>query len=125
MFNVSIQRQLSEEFMSDVLTTAIEGGSNYWLKEPEAVQKALVKRQRSGPVSISFTWMDAEEPQEKTVDLAALAGAVQRVVSEGLMRDDLRDSVLHAVASGDAGSIDADGADALLQIAAFGEIVYG
>lgn len=51
--------------------------------------------------------------------------AIQEIIDGGLTNQPIRDTIFDAVCEGDACYIDADAADAILQIAMFGEIVFG
>lgn len=123
--------ELPHALLSGVLETAHEGGINYWAlvsdwqmaDNPEA-QDDLDRR-----LLLSFKVRDIEDPAHSEVheiDHEKLAFAIQQVLdSNAMLRKDIRESIVRSVMAGDAGDIDAEAADCLVQIALFGSIVYG
>jgi hypothetical protein len=108
-------------FLGDVIVTATEGGTGYWAYASD------------------YHWED-EDPSKNTVTLTAMDDpATERVVTietiahglaklrkgEGQVNSRIRAEILEADRANDAGDIDADGADVIVQIALFGELVYG
>lgn len=59
------------------------------------------------------------------VDHADVEVAIQKILDGGLTNQPIRDTIFDAVCEADACYIDADAADAILQIAMFDEIVFG
>lgn len=104
--------------LKDILTTAVEGGIGYWA--------ALDNHLRDPDGSwVCITVVPSEEDDEferKTIDYLDLK-KVTRDVANG--QYNLREDIVQAVKSGDPGNIDAEAADCLVQIACFGEVVYG
>lgn len=101
---------LTDEELTDVLTTAGEGGSNYWCRSSARLTEAMTR---------DVTIWDAETRELLGVlnaeKLRAAGAAVATKVSGRLLSD--------MVTEGPA--MDADAADAYVQIALFGELVYG
>jgi len=116
---------LPDDFPFSVFVTALEGGINYWYR------------------ARTYRWQDAhgnddlygfhaygtpiEEDNERLIDretvlcgLAAVCGS-DDIKLNGRWRDEIR----RAAGSGDAGLVDADLADSIVQAGLFGEIVYG
>lgn len=123
-----------EQFLSDIISTAIEGGIGYW------------------STTLAYQWTDDDgQPQlcvgERLarptgtyaaitpVDSEVIYGIDTNIIAKGIdvMRESpnfngshvLRDSILAASRENDAGDIDADCADVIVQAALFGELVYG
>lgn len=124
---IHIVVDVPEQLLLDVLTTAVEGGINYWAD--------FVSVSRLQPdLSVNNVRL---RPREEDAELAVddevfqithlrIGQAMQLVVSgDVLVRDDIRRAVLHAIADPDNADIDAEAADVLVQVACFGEIVYG
>ncbi len=112
--------QPSAEFASGVLTTAVEGGSNYW-----ASIRNVVRAQDLFVISAWFRDSESRDPY-KLVDAGQVAQGIARLAdSRFKINVDLRRLILSAVAEDDAGSIDADAADVIVQAAVYGEIVFG
>jgi hypothetical protein len=120
---------LTEQFFEDIICTMFEGGSNYWIDHVKADQS----RTKGIPTS---TWVsnlvnggetvfvfpqedDKGYPltKEKLIVglqtwMTAHPGKVPMTVEDG-------ETTI------DAGNLDGDDADAILQYALFGELVYG
>lgn len=114
-----------KEFLSDILLTAIEGGINYW-----AWQHARSwdeDYEILNAITISPMDEDGSEGTQVTVDHAKLEEAIALIVgpqSEFEVRDDILQQIVLATRNNDAGEIDAEAADVIVQAACFGEIVY-
>lgn len=108
------------QFLADVLTTAVEGGTGYW---------AAIGGYKFEPASEAqafFHIEDEPDRQPEFVGLDAIAKGIGRVLDpEFKVRADIREQVALGSRENDAGEIDADGADVIVQAAIFGEIVYG
>ena len=116
--------KLPENFYEDILVTALEGGSNYWI---DYIKAANPPKPREMATSI---WVSYRLNDGKTVFINADG------VQYGLTKPKLTKGIklwvknhpkqVHLVDGElDAGSIDAGDADAILQYALFGELVYG
>ncbi len=123
---IKIEVELDDEFLEDVLTTAVEGGTNYWAKVD------LNKRDPETLRCIEITFYDAEadSPNDENfppmlVNAEVIARGIQRILSTGLVNDQIYDCVSKGVRENDAGYIDAEAADCIVQAALFNEIVYG
>jgi hypothetical protein len=126
----------SDQFLRDVLCTAVEGGSNYWADfiTTETVQGTYVTEHQR--VTVRECGDEDTIVSEKSVGLPELREGVRRVL-QGDMTDkadhaqvspDLRAGLYKALISedgGDAGQVDANLADCIMQAAALGRIVYG
>ena len=113
-----------EQFLDDVVSTALEGGIGYW------------------SVCSSYKWKDVpetvaiiEEFDEGTgepfgdkirVDRALIEKGIKEILSgDGDVSKNLIKSVAAAYATNDAGDIDSDDADCIVQVGVFGKLVYG
>lgn len=118
------QRQLC----ADVLTTAVEGGINYW---------SSVSRYRWGPKDVDdsvtppfaeVTLHDQEdEDKAYTLDQDGIRRAFARL-AEGPVQwlaDETRARYVAAFADPEGADLDAGDADAIVQTALFGEVRYG
>jgi hypothetical protein len=119
----SITRELSVDFIDGIFVTAFEGGINYWCDH------AVSQYEGEHVVSTKLHYKeDEDEPKttEVSVDTAAVVDALTKII-EGIYqcRVDLREAITRAVFDLDAGNIDADCADVVVQYAAFKELVYG
>lgn len=144
-----------EQFLADVLTTAIEGGIGYWSQctqyqwvDDEQVRVVVGKRQGDTAHATIHVLKDDEsgyedEGHDLTPDVIAKGfGILRKLVADrtnfnghpALSTPDGRDaylSVSHrthlmgAYTECEAGDIDSDDADNIVQLALFGKIVYG
>lgn len=129
-------------FLANVLTTAIEGGSNYWAAVSEyrwgyhdigqsngqplpADQQAYAE----AVIEDSGDFADEDPDFEPTkVDLETIAKGLGLLRAGELqyIAPSLRANILLADrTNGDEGDIDAVDADAILQLGVFGEVIYG
>ena len=108
-----------QQFLEDVMTTAIEGGINYWAQVSKVdAPKGYVwirEREDSGePLGrMPFSVLDIE------------LGITRVGMSDFQVGKDIRGWILTGSAENDAGDIDVDAADVIVQAAIFEEIVYG
>lgn len=128
---VSIQLRITDDFLRDVLSIAIEGGVNYWARVK--LLETVKVGDYDEPVTVLLIEKEpstAEDVMEKQVGLPELRAACVRLLerkepTKGLPHQRYGDSLFTAIAADDACNIDADEADVLVQLAAFGEVVYG
>jgi hypothetical protein len=109
-----------EQFLSDILTTAVEGGINYWASIRD------VKRDNNYSI-LSFECRDSVSEDDHwckiCVDLIddTILQIVNRKVETYIS---FYNDIKLATSEEDASHIDAEDANDLVQIAAFGEIVF-
>jgi len=114
-----------EDNARDVLTTAVDDGSGYWMFDRQNCTEVFINKADDGTV----IWLEFKSDvmgkvQDYTIDTCCIAEAARMVVAgEVQLRPDLKSQV-ESFASEDM-DIDADAADCLLQIAAFNCIVFG
>ncbi len=116
------------EFFGGILETALD--SCEWIKVYHITRSAFprcIKGLEARP-----HWREGKPFDEgddrnywQLVYHADVEVAVQRIISEEIVNESTRDTIFQAVREADACHIDADAADAILQIAMFGEIVFG
>lgn len=131
---LSVEFEVPVEFLTDVLTTAVEGGIAYWCRA-KAIQRnddlGVVRVVKPRPVGVEDdgrAWADIDLDVVHTGLHRLLTGSVQvnhrikgyllRAMSDLLNPDP-------QVRKYAAGSIDADAADCIVQAGLFAEIVYG
>ncbi len=110
-----------QQFLADILTTALEGGIDYW-----ASVKCIQRDMQGNPMG--YQVRDCEDPSEPwcAVTRQSIVVAMQLVTDSSVkVREDIRTAVILADHNNDACDIDAEAADVLVQIAAFGEVVFG
>lgn len=112
-----------EEFLNDILTTAIEGGIDYWVQEwveidlDNSSESAFDWRYRSA------TFIDVEG-DKYTITPETIAKGINFIVKRNADRD--KQLILNSRTNGDDGDHDALDADKIVQFALFNnELVYG
>lgn len=116
---IMIPFEITKEFVSEVLCTAFEGGSNYWIADV----RNLSDKPKSQYFSISVAKgdtieiIDNEDHKAYKLDFNTLAEGYKRYVDYCLKNG-------RQVYS-DPCDIDAEIADIILQFALFNEIVFG
>ena len=121
MANRSDERK---EFLSDIITTAVEGGINYWARVLE--YKFGFVGLSSGDGSAYARILDAEG-EEHIVTLDKIASALNKIVKNevpGLASDYVK-MIAGANFTNDAGDLDAELCDVIFQVAIFGDVIYG
>lgn len=100
------------EFIADICTTAFGGGINYWA---EVSDGKIRERDDEGTVG---RWI--------RVYPALVERGIALVKEPSFkVRDDILAAILLGDRNNDAGEIDVECADVIVQAAVFGEIVYG
>lgn len=136
---------LSDEFLSQVLETAVEGACSYWadVSAESSGTGAGADGARDFDVSdyvddesdtddddvfcTKASFLVSKDPtQGGTLDLQGVADAIERIAANEVdVPPAIREIILSAVQDGDASDIDAEAADCIVQIGLFDEIVYG
>ena len=114
--------QLPKEFLQDIMTTAVEGGIDYW-----AALRTLAFDMDGGIVRFDVRDCEDMTANWELIDCDRVNNAVNRILGGDVkIADAARTSVREAVDDPEnAGCyIDADIADSIIQIAAYGEIVF-
>lgn len=123
-------------FLSDLLTTAVEGGINYWCQvaeyriwaNPDAPSGELVERDDPYAVVVDY------DGDEHRIDLDVIARGINRITdgkvtyyNHGYQNTDRRMASLNRSngQDDDLGDYDAWDADAVVQAGLFGELIYG
>lgn len=136
--------EVTDELLSYVLATAVEGGCSYW-----ADVSADSSNEAAGPdgardfdvadyldddsdagedepfyTSASFH-VTKDSAQGGTLDLQGVADAIERIASgEVEIPPAIREIIIQAVKNGDPSDIDAEAADCIVQVGLFDEIAY-
>lgn len=112
-----------DSFYDDVLTTAVEGGINYW------AQARNYRWSDDGPTTVDVRdgGFEDDEPGEwVALDRKAMSAAITAIrEGKGSMADSYRSRILQAHRERDAGELDAFDADIVVQMAVLGDVIYG
>ena len=115
------------QLMKDTLTTAIEGGINYWAMGQNAVREEDLTYVSCElcPAEQAFEKGDKRNAWQK-VGPAEIEAAMLRIINEqGLCAAYIREAILMDYVDPDSCRGDAETADVIVQVAMFGEIVFG
>lgn len=119
-----------KKFLQDIIVGAIEGGTGYWAEvlQYQYVYDGEVKVYIGGRVGNGTrAKVQVTDGGEQYVLTEALIdfglGRIRR--GEVGLNSTLRDAILRGDRENEAGDIDADCADAIVQASLFGELVYG
>ena len=113
------------DFLSCVLVTAVEGGIGYWAEVrnyhwTEDTNHNLLSA--SAEIKIE----DTNESEWQTLNLDVIRNGIEKIQNNEVnINRDMLKSIVAGNITNDAGEIDSDGADCIVQAALFGEIIYG
>jgi hypothetical protein len=121
---VSARNAERQRLLADILIGAVEGGTGYWA--------TVSDYQHSGPVADTSATLreiepgDDEHPDGREVTTETIEHGIQKILDPYFrICTHLRAAITHAHHEGDAGGLDAEAADAVVQAGLFGQIVYG
>ena len=111
--------QERKEFLSDVVITAVEGGIGYW---------AEVKDYQFGSDEASAMIRVNDDPDMpwRTLSIHTIQRGIKRLATGKYgINQTLLDWIVGGSATNEAGNIDSDCADVIVQVGILDEIVYG
>lgn len=134
---------LSQQFLSDLLTTAIEGGSNYWLAADKVLRAGKdthtgldnlsplqVLGVRDAETGEAFDrdnyapgWVPAVSHPHVTLD--TITKGIEQLFKGPPLVSIAGDVYRAILTNGAEGGYDAGDADVILQLGLFGQVVYG
>lgn len=114
-----IEVNLSQQDIDDIMAVALDGGICYWCRKAEVVGEYLGEYasdqiSRGGALIL----YDAESAQTWELTLEKFLNGVKLYFEQGC-HVQVEDNAI------DAGDIDANDADCIIQFAIFGEVVFG
>lgn len=126
--NIQITLTVPEDVIDNLLVSAFEGGSNYWVTEARRGRKPTRKGAEwvsEWPIhGGSFIIVDGEDDgKEYEIGSKELKKGLE-AMSEWKEGEGAH-HFQHIVGGNDAGQIDADTGDAFLQACCFGKLIYG
>lgn len=119
---VKLNIELTQEDIDDMMTTALEGGINYWCDKAEVIEDEYYGEYASEQISRggSLRLYDSETNQTYILNLEKLTNGFKIWAEKGYDRHDV------IINSGiECGNLDANAADGIIQCALFGDIMYG
>lgn len=121
-FEIALIHTVKAKDLMDVLCTACEGGSAHWVSG----YQHMAHRNKDGDY-VKIEIMNHTEndvaPRHPVIGLADLVRGIQQILDGTAQAPTARDDIASNIE--DLGMVDGDTADAILQVATFGEIVYG
>lgn len=142
MNDITLKIELPDQFVGDVMTTAVESGGYalwYW----EGFNMVEINRARANPEDnnqniagvvlddltvyrIKFTVDHPQDNDEYIVEFSDVVTGIQWILDGTVpVTSDIVGYIAQAVAEKDAGHIDAIAADCIMQAACFKELVFG
>jgi len=127
--SVNITIDITERMVSDILISALDnpyGGARYW------VQNVRVKSNDAEDIldeiwySATFEDSYGDHNPKYFVNGEKVIAAIQDILNQNVTTSQIIcDTLSKAIREDDAGYVDADVADVVLQVAVLGEIIYG
>lgn len=112
--------KVADKTLMYILTTAVEGGCNYW-----ADLENVERDEELNVLSVEFRDNENGEYCGK-VGLSAVAVGMERILNPFFkISENIRKDVLMLVIDPDSSNWDAETADCIIQAALFDELVYG
>lgn len=127
---ITATREVSHDFLAGIIITAVEGGINYWAaiteyspegwsddsKMPETIHAKVQEHTEDDEVS--------QKPQ--LLDTFAVAKGIERILTHQVpIADYIEGYIWQGLSNEDAGHIDAEAADCIVQAALLNELRYG
>jgi hypothetical protein len=129
--SITINIELTDQFCSDIMCTALEGGIGYWAQADKIVQSdeedCMLHYVSCKLAALNDDETDFDWSNPYTLDFNAIRRGVERVLHPDFsVRSDIRGWILADLCDQERGGmIDSEAADVIVQAALFGEIVYG
>lgn len=117
-----------KQFIFDVFVTAIEGGIGYWSVTEEYRWKKDGEDDLDGFFAkVSDCEGDETFPDNSRIDQNVIVKGLNKIVNDKDLKisETIRARIKAACSLNDAGMIDADDADCIVQVGLMGEIVFG
>ena len=108
--------------VDDIMVCALEGGINYWCSSAEVVEDEYYGEYASDQISRggSLRLYDSEDDEEYILTLDKFLKGIKLAVNDGYGKDWFGDDGWL-----DTMNIDGEAADVIVQMALFGEVVFG
>lgn len=144
-FKLKVEKEISLQLLHDVLTTAVEGGIGYWTDNGD-FKNVTVRRDKElnvtaiffeGTGQLPITYKDrdpcfAPRPHNDSQFVYCIFPCDIVEAAQNILNSTGPDkfgfgawSAAQELTKGEDSDLDADAADCLVQVAAFGEVIYG
>lgn len=123
MYTLTIKKNITitNQDIDDIMCTALEGGINYWCSKAKVVGNYLGEyaSEQISRGGVLMLYPDGEPPYDLTKE--KLLNGIQQAINN----DWYTDYGWYDANGIDTCNVDTDVADAIIQLALFGEMVYG
>jgi hypothetical protein len=118
---ISLEVEVEDEFLAGILTAGIEGGIGYW----SVCHSYKWAADPDHPVAIISEDEEGENPDVKRElnNEVIFNGITKLLQSKEAMKT--QKLLISAIKNNDAGEMDAGDSDVIIQMAIFGEVIYG
>ena len=115
IFSLFIPKKITQQDIDDIMSTALEGGINYWCCKAEVLESQYYGEYASDQISRggSLRLYDAESDDTWVLNLYKLMAGIVKAIESGYVSSDNLDDW------------DAADADAVVQCGLFGDLVFG
>lgn len=110
--------------MLDMMTAAIEGGSAFWMNDDDILDVSVVRDANKNVTCISFRTDVCGNMQSYTIDAVSMRKALKLMKMDAKQPEHLQ-KLAHKMLTDPNYDYDAGDADAIVQYAAFQEVVFG
>lgn len=116
MSKILISIDVSDEAITDIIDGAEEGGIGYWARDSHNDTNAR-----------TFSFTDIEDDKQYTITYEQIASAIGLIATDQVeLNSMIRDAIVLDLANyDDPFRMDAECYDVIIQVATFGELVYG
>ena len=123
---VKFTLKVSNEDIDDIVSTALEGGIDYWCYKAEVVGEYLGEY-ASDQISRDGTLKlyDAESDDVWELDKPKLLDGISKAITNGILLEYEWAKFDNEIITLDTFQVDAEVADAIIQFALFGKLVFG
>ena len=124
---LTAKTDLRKQFLFDVFVTALEGGIGYWAVAEEYHWKKDGEEDLDGFFAKVSDCEGDTFPDNSRIDQNVIVKGLNKIVNDkGLkISEKIRARIKAANRLSDAGMIDADNADCIVQVGLLGELVFG
>lgn len=115
IFSLFVPKKITQQDIDDIMSTALEGGINYWCRKAEVLESQYYGEYASDQISRggSLRLYDAESDDTWVLNLDKLMAGIVKAIESGYVSSDNLDDW------------DALDADAVVQCGLFGDLVFG
>lgn len=129
MTTIQIKREVPEQVLRDIFTTALEGGSNYWYWLPDNVDKLIAPAKEEGKFFVD-TLFDAVYKHGVIIPINDVEEPTEQI---GTLDRSMFDDRLQACIDNDSWALEAElneegdavSSDIVFQYLALGQVIYG